>query len=62
VIYLDTCALAKLVWREPQSDALRSFLAKWPQTPLVSSALPGLGARTAPRGRGAARGRGRCRG
>ncbi len=29
----------KLIWREPESDALQTFLAKWPETPLVSSAL-----------------------
>lgn len=39
MIYLDTSALVKLIWREPETDALDTFLAKWPRTPLVSSAL-----------------------
>lgn len=39
MIYLDTSALVKLVWREPETEALHGFLAKWPRTPLVSSAL-----------------------
>jgi predicted nucleic acid-binding protein len=39
VIYLDTSAVVKLVWREQETDALHGFLAKWPETPLVSSAL-----------------------
>jgi predicted nucleic acid-binding protein len=39
VIYLDTSAFVKLVWTEPESDALRRFLAGRPATPLVSSAV-----------------------
>ena len=39
MIYLDTSAVVKLIWREQETDALQGFLAKWPRTPLVSSAL-----------------------
>ncbi len=28
IAYLDTSAAAKLVWREPESEALRGFLAE----------------------------------
>jgi uncharacterized protein len=39
VIYLDTSAFVKLVWAEPESDALGRFIAQRPGTPLVSSSL-----------------------
>jgi uncharacterized protein len=39
VIYLDTSAFVKLIWAEPESDALSRFLAVQRATPLVSSAL-----------------------
>jgi predicted nucleic acid-binding protein len=39
VIYLDTSAFVKLVRREPQSMALRAYLGKAEEAPLVSSAL-----------------------
>lgn len=39
MIYLDTSAFVKLVWAEPESDALGRYLAQWAATPLVSSSL-----------------------
>jgi predicted nucleic acid-binding protein len=39
VIYLDTSAFVKLVWAEPESDALSRFLTRRPATLLVSSVL-----------------------
>lgn len=39
MIYLDTSAFVKLIWAEPESDALSRFLAGQPATPLVSSVL-----------------------
>jgi len=39
VIYLDTSAFVKLVWAEPESDALSRFLTERSATPLVSSVL-----------------------
>ena len=39
MIYLDTSAFVKLVWVEPESDALGRFLTRRPVTPLVSSSL-----------------------
>jgi uncharacterized protein len=39
VIYLDTSALVKLIWAEPESDALGRYLAQWATTPLVSSSV-----------------------
>ncbi|MGH3832744.1 MAG: type II toxin-antitoxin system VapC family toxin [Pseudonocardiaceae bacterium] len=39
MIYLDTSAFVKLVWAEPESDALSLFLMGRPATPLVSSNL-----------------------
>jgi hypothetical protein len=39
VIYLDTSAFVKLIWAEPESDALGRFLTRRPATPLVSSSL-----------------------
>ncbi|MGH3776392.1 MAG: type II toxin-antitoxin system VapC family toxin [Pseudonocardiaceae bacterium] len=39
MIYLDTSAFVKLVWAEPESDALGRYLARWAATPLVSSSL-----------------------
>jgi uncharacterized protein len=39
VIYLDTSAFVKLIWAEPESDALGRYLAQWATTPLVSSSV-----------------------
>jgi predicted nucleic acid-binding protein len=39
VIYVDTSAVAKLVKREPESDALSVFLVERIGSPLVSSVL-----------------------
>ncbi|MGH3812053.1 MAG: type II toxin-antitoxin system VapC family toxin [Pseudonocardiaceae bacterium] len=39
MIYLDTSAFVKLIWAEPESDALGRYLAQWAATPLVSSSL-----------------------
>ncbi|MGH3695943.1 MAG: type II toxin-antitoxin system VapC family toxin [Pseudonocardiaceae bacterium] len=39
MIYLDTSAFVKLVWAEPESDALSRFLTRRPAAPLVSSSL-----------------------
>ncbi|MGH3770787.1 MAG: type II toxin-antitoxin system VapC family toxin [Pseudonocardiaceae bacterium] len=39
MIYLDTSAFVKLVWAEPESDALSRFLTRRLATPLVSSSL-----------------------
>lgn len=39
MIYLDTSAFVKLVWSEPDSDALARYLAQRAGMPLVSSAL-----------------------
>lgn len=39
MIYLDTSAFVKLVWAEPESDALSRFLTERSPTPLVSSVL-----------------------
>ncbi len=39
MIYLDTSAFVKLVWAEPESDALSRFLTERSATPLVSSVL-----------------------
>jgi predicted nucleic acid-binding protein len=39
VIYLDTSAAAKLIFAEPESVALTTFLAERITVPLVSSAL-----------------------
>ena len=39
MIYLDTSAFVKLVWAEPESDALGRYLAQRPGMPLVSSSL-----------------------
>lgn len=39
MIYLDTSAFVKLVWAEPESDALGRYLEQWATTPLVSSSL-----------------------
>ncbi|MGH3718236.1 MAG: type II toxin-antitoxin system VapC family toxin [Pseudonocardiaceae bacterium] len=36
---LDASAFVKLVWAEPESDALSRFLTRRPVTPLVSSSL-----------------------
>lgn len=47
MIYLDTSAFVKLVWAEPESDALSRFLARQPAMPLVSSALLTLETRRA---------------
>jgi uncharacterized protein len=40
VAYLDSSALLKLVFDEPETDALRSFLSGWPLR--VSSALASI--------------------
>jgi predicted nucleic acid-binding protein len=37
LLYLESSALVKLVWTEPESDALRALLTKWPDQ--VSSDL-----------------------
>lgn len=42
MLYLDSSALVKLVLSEPESEALRSFLERRRDTPLVSSALAGV--------------------
>ncbi|MGH4000767.1 MAG: type II toxin-antitoxin system VapC family toxin [Pseudonocardiaceae bacterium] len=47
MIYLDTSAFVKLVWNEPESDALGRYLAQWTGTPLVSSILLTLETRRA---------------
>lgn len=47
MIYLDTSAFVKLVWAEPESDALGRYLAQWAGTPLVSSSLLTLETRRA---------------
>lgn len=47
MIYLDTSAFVKLVWSEHESLALQEFLARRPETPLVSSALLVVEARRA---------------
>ncbi|MGH3795315.1 MAG: type II toxin-antitoxin system VapC family toxin [Pseudonocardiaceae bacterium] len=39
MIYLDTSAFVKLVWAEPESEALGRFITQRPGTPLVSSSL-----------------------
>lgn len=39
MIYLDTSAFVKLIWAEPESDALSRFLTERSATPLVSSVL-----------------------
>jgi len=39
VIYLDSCALMKLVRREAETDALRDWLNLRPEQPVVSSEL-----------------------
>ena len=39
VIYLDTSAFVKLVWAEPESNALGRYLAQRAATPLASSSL-----------------------
>ena len=30
LLYLESSALVKLVWKEPESDALRTLLTNWP--------------------------------
>jgi predicted nucleic acid-binding protein len=40
VVYLDSSALVKLVFDEPETDALRTFLGAWPVR--VSSALASI--------------------
>lgn len=47
MIYLDTSAFVKLIWAEPESDALSRFLARRPATTLVSSNLLTVEARRA---------------
>ncbi len=47
MIYLDTSAFVKLVWAEPESDALGRYLAQWTGMPLVSSVLLTLETRRA---------------
>ena len=39
MIYLDTSAFVKLIWAEPESDALARYIAQRASTPLVSSSL-----------------------
>ncbi|MDQ2709572.1 MAG: type II toxin-antitoxin system VapC family toxin [Actinomycetota bacterium] len=39
LIYLDSCALVKLVRAEPESEALQAWLDERPREPLVSSEL-----------------------
>ena len=39
MIYLDTSAFVKLVWAEPETDALGRFLTRRPASSLVSSSL-----------------------
>jgi predicted nucleic acid-binding protein len=39
VIYLDTCALVKLVWAEEHSEELIGWLGRHEEEPLVSSVL-----------------------
>ncbi len=39
MIYLDTSAVVKLIWRERETASLRQFLAERVEMPLVSSAL-----------------------
>ncbi|MQA84059.1 MAG: PIN domain-containing protein [Streptosporangiales bacterium] len=39
VIYVDTSAFVKLVWAEPESEALQHFLAERRDAALVSSVL-----------------------
>ncbi|MGH8932087.1 MAG: type II toxin-antitoxin system VapC family toxin, partial [Egibacteraceae bacterium] len=39
MIYLDTSAFVKLIWRERETVSLQQFLAERVGTPLVSSAL-----------------------
>jgi predicted nucleic acid-binding protein len=45
LIYIDTSALLKLVWTEPQTDALTSFLKGATDARFVSSALLAVEAR-----------------
>lgn len=47
MIYLDTSAFVKLVWAEPESEALTRYLAQQAGTPLVSSILLTLETRRA---------------
>lgn len=47
MIYLDTSAFVKLVWREPESDALWSYISARPETGHISSRLLTLEARRA---------------
>ncbi len=52
LLYLESSALVKLVWTEPESDALRAVLTKWPDQ--VSSELAHVEViRAARRGRAA---------
>lgn len=39
MIYVDTSALAKLIWREAESDSLRRYLDDCPDDRLASSTL-----------------------
>jgi uncharacterized protein len=47
VIYLDTSAFVKLVWAEPESEALTRYIAGLAGRPLVSSILLTLETRRA---------------
>ena len=47
MIYLDTSAFVKLIWAEPESDALARYIAQRAGTPLVSSMLLTLETRRA---------------
>lgn len=39
VIYLDTSAFVRLIWAEPESDALQEYLRQHDTEPLVASSL-----------------------
>lgn len=45
MIYLDTSAFVKLVWTEPETDALARFITQQASMPLVSSSLLAIEAR-----------------
>lgn len=47
MIYVDTSALAKLVWREAETPALEAYLDDRPDVRLVSSALLAIEVRRA---------------
>lgn len=47
MIYLDTSAFLKLIWREAETDALRTYLDERSTSPLVSSVLLAIETRRA---------------